>query len=124
MLEIGGRRDLLQKPLGAEDGGEFGPQNLYRHLAVVLEVLGKVNRRHATGTQFTFDLVPIGECLRKTLYRITHLASSVITRAFRCDLWLNLESAICNHQFPTFSLSSSSQFSTTMSSLVSPPILP
>ena len=40
MLQVSGDIDLREEPLGAEDGGEFGPQDLYSHLAVVFQVLG------------------------------------------------------------------------------------
>ena len=38
MLEIGGGRDLLEKPLGAEDRREFGPEYLDRDFPLVPEV--------------------------------------------------------------------------------------
>ena len=51
----------FEEPLGPEDGSEFGPQYLHGDLAVVLQVLDEVDRRHAASTDFTLDGVPIGQ---------------------------------------------------------------
>ncbi len=61
MLEIGGRLDLLHEPLGPEHGGEFGSQDLDGDFALVFEVLGEVDGRHAAFAEVAFDLVTIGE---------------------------------------------------------------
>ena len=47
MLEIGGDLDLGQEALGADDGGELGAEHLDRDVAVVAQVVGEVDRRHA-----------------------------------------------------------------------------
>ena len=47
VLQVGGRLDLAEEPVGADDRGQLRPQDLDRDLAVVLEVLGEVHRRHA-----------------------------------------------------------------------------
>ena len=41
MVELRGHLDLVQKPLGADCGREFGAQHLHCHLAVVLHVFGQ-----------------------------------------------------------------------------------
>ena len=64
MLEVGGGLDLGQEPLGADDRGQLGAQHLDRHLAVVLEVLGEVDRGHAAGAQLPLDAVAVGEVAR------------------------------------------------------------
>ncbi len=61
MLEIGRGSDLLDESLGPEDGRQLGPQHLHRHLPMVLQVLGEVDRRHPTATEFALDLVAVGE---------------------------------------------------------------
>jgi len=53
--------DLAQEALGPHDLGDLRPHDLDGHLAVVLEVLRQVNRRHAAAAEFTFDLVAVGE---------------------------------------------------------------
>ena len=87
MLQVGGGLDLAQEPLGADDGGQLGPQHLERHLAVVLQVLGQVHRGHAARAELPLDAVAVGERRRR--------GGSVI---------------LC---FPIFALSSVNQLSTT-----------
>ena len=61
MLERRGGLDLLDEPLGAEHGGELGLQDLDRDLAVVLEVLGQVDRGHPALAELALDPVAVGE---------------------------------------------------------------
>ena len=42
-------------------GGEFGLELLERDLAVVLEILGKVDGRHATLAEMSLDAVAAGK---------------------------------------------------------------
>ncbi len=46
--------------------------DLDRHLAVVFQVLGEVDRRHPTATQFTVDGVAVGQRSFQTLKRVRH----------------------------------------------------
>ena len=59
VLEIGGELDLSQEALGADDGGELGPQQLERDPPVVPEILGQVDGRHAAGADLAFDPVAV-----------------------------------------------------------------
>ena len=61
MLQRRGRPDLLHEPLGAEHGGELRLQHLDRDLAIVLQVLGEIDRRHAALAELALDAVAIGE---------------------------------------------------------------
>jgi hypothetical protein len=61
MLEIGGGGDLGQEPLGPDDGGKFGAQDLDRHLAVVLEVFGQVDGGHAALAELALDAIAVGQ---------------------------------------------------------------
>ena len=61
MLQIGGELDLLQEPLRTKYRRELRVQNLYGHLAVVPDVFGQVNRRHAARAQFALDAISIGQ---------------------------------------------------------------
>jgi hypothetical protein len=61
VLEIGSRLDFLDEPIGPEHGGEFGTENLHRDRAVVFEIVGKVDRSHATFAQMALDPVAVGE---------------------------------------------------------------
>ncbi len=72
MLEIGGRLYFLDEPLGTEDGGEFGPQDFDRHLAVVLQVLGEVDRGHAARAEFFLDGVAVGKGVFEAVEGVGH----------------------------------------------------
>ncbi len=58
---MGGDLDLVEKPLGAEGGGELRAKHLDRHLTMVLHVLGEVDGGHTARAQFTLDGVAVGE---------------------------------------------------------------
>ena len=61
MLQVGGGLDLAQESLGADHGGELGAQHLDRDLAVVLEVVGEVDRGHAARAELALDAVAVGQ---------------------------------------------------------------
>ena len=61
VLQVGGGLDLGQEAFGADDGAEFGAQDLDRDLAVVLDVLGQVHGGHAARAEFALESVAIGE---------------------------------------------------------------
>ena len=61
VLQVGGDADLGQEAFGAEDGGELGAEDLEGHLAVVLEVVGEVDRRHAALAELALDAVAVGD---------------------------------------------------------------
>ena len=61
VVEASGRLDLPQETLGPQCGRQVRAQHLHRHLPVVLEIFGEIDRGHATGTDFPFDGVPIGQ---------------------------------------------------------------
>ena len=50
-----------EEPLGADDGGQFRPQHLDRHAAVVLDVLGQVDGGHAALAELALEAVAVGE---------------------------------------------------------------
>ena len=60
VLQVGGELDLGQEPLGADDGGELGPEQLEGDLPVVPEVLGQEDRGHAAGADLALDPVAVG----------------------------------------------------------------
>ena len=61
MGELRGDLNLVQEPLGPERGRKLGFQNLDRDPAVVLQVLGEVDRGHPAAAEFTLDRVAPGE---------------------------------------------------------------
>ena len=64
MLKIGGELDLGEEPLGADYGGQFRAQHLERNAAVVPQVLGQINGRHAARADLALETVVKGECAR------------------------------------------------------------
>ena len=79
VLERRGGPDLEHEPVGAEHGGELGPQHLDRHLAVVLQVVGQIDRGHAALAELALEPVAVGEgggeAGRDFAHRTTHAAS-------------------------------------------------
>ena len=58
--------------LSAEHRGEFGSQGLDCDLAVMLQVLGEIDRGHPTATDLPFDGVAVGEGTPETLQQVGH----------------------------------------------------
>jgi hypothetical protein len=52
----------VEKPLGADDRRELGPEHLERDLPVVAEVVGEEHRGHPALSQVAVEPVSIGEC--------------------------------------------------------------
>ena len=57
MLEVGGGLDLSQESFGTYYSGEFRFQNLERNLALLLQVVSQIDRRHPALTDLTLDAV-------------------------------------------------------------------
>ena len=55
VLQIGRRLDLGQEALGTDHRGQFGLQDLEGHFAVVLDILGQVDGRHAAFAELTLN---------------------------------------------------------------------
>ena len=55
VLEVGSRLDLGYETVGTDNRSQLRPQDLQRDLALVLEVIGQVDRRHAPFAQLTLD---------------------------------------------------------------------
>jgi hypothetical protein len=72
MLEVGGDLDLFEEPLPAEDGRQLGSEDFDRHLTVVLQVFGQVDRGHAAGPEFVLDGVAVGEGGFEAVERVWH----------------------------------------------------
>ena len=71
VLEVGGGLDLGEEALGTDDGGEFGAEDLDGDGAVVLEVVGEVDRGHAALAQLPLDAVAVGEWQRRGGRRVS-----------------------------------------------------
>ena len=67
MTKPRGDPDFLQEPVAPDRGRELRPQDLDRDLAIVLQVVGQVDRGHAALAQLPLDPVAVGEGWRKAL---------------------------------------------------------
>ena len=86
-MQLGRDFYLAEKPLGAQCGGEVGPEDFYRDLTVVLAVLGQVNGGHTTRTEFPIDGIAVGERGCEAIFGTSHSASSAIICFLLRDLW-------------------------------------
>ncbi len=78
VLEVGGRLDLLHESLGPEHRREFGPQHFDGDLAVVLQVVGEVDVRHAARTQLFSDGIAVGEGGFETVKEVRHCVLALL----------------------------------------------
>src|SRR4029077_4721389 len=60
MVEPGGYSGFTEETVG-DHGGEFGAANLERDGAVVLQVLGEVDRRHSPLAELALDRIAISQ---------------------------------------------------------------
>ena len=67
MGEPGGDLDLAQEALGPIAAASSGLQDLDRDRAVVLEVAGEVDGRHAAAADLALDSVATGKRLRQAI---------------------------------------------------------
>ena len=61
MAEPGRDADLAQEPLGAEHRAELGVEHLDRHLAVVPDVVGQVDRGHPAAAELALERIAAGQ---------------------------------------------------------------
>ena len=72
MLEIRRDPDLAQEALDAQHGAELRFEHLDRDGAVVLDVAGEEDGRHAAATNLPLDQVRGAECVLKLREEIGH----------------------------------------------------
>ena len=61
MLQRRSGLNLHHEPLCTQHGGELGLQHLERDVAIMLEIVREIYRRHAAGAELALDLVAAGE---------------------------------------------------------------
>ena len=61
MLEPGRELDFAEEAFVTEDGGQLGMEHLERDRSVVLQIMGKKYRGHATAAELMFETVALGE---------------------------------------------------------------
>ncbi len=61
VLQLGGQLDLALEPLTADGGGQVGIEDLDRHLAVVPDVAGEVDRGHPPLAELSLEQVAVSQ---------------------------------------------------------------
>jgi hypothetical protein len=90
MLQVGRRLDLGQEALSSDDGSQLRLENLEGDLALVPQVIGEIDGRHAAFAQLSLDAVPTFEgrvqACDRVGYRnvLGHGESDVPTSCARC----------------------------------------
>ncbi len=82
MLQVGGDLDLPEKPIRADRSRQLGTQDLHRHLAVMLQVLGQIDRRHATAAYLALDSVAVRKAGFQTVEGVGQGAATSVWRRF------------------------------------------
>ena len=77
MLQIRSGLDLGKEPLGADDRGKLRPQNLYRHSAIVFDILREVDRRHSARANLTVDVVSSLQCFAEAADLVSHVPAGL-----------------------------------------------
>jgi hypothetical protein len=72
VLQIRRGLDLGHEALASDDRRQLGLQNLERHLSVVLQVLGHVDRGHPALADRLYDAVAVFQGLLQAVERIGH----------------------------------------------------
>jgi len=80
-MQPGGDVDLAEKPLGPQRGGQLGPEHFHCHLAMVLHILGEIDRGHAARAEFALEAVAFSHSARNTFEGI------VSAFGHRLNLW-------------------------------------
>jgi hypothetical protein len=65
VLQRGGGLDLDFEPISAEDRGQLRLEDFDRDLAVVLQVMGEIHRRHTANAERALDVIAAGEGSRE-----------------------------------------------------------
>jgi hypothetical protein len=77
MLKVGGGADLTEEPLGADHGGELGPEQLEGDPPLVPEIVSQVHRGHAARTQLALEVIAVRQGRLESAKHIGHMAHVV-----------------------------------------------
>lgn len=72
MLESRRGLDFLQETVRTDDDSEFGPQHLQRYLAIVFQIVGKIDGGHAAFADAPLDAVTVSEGSGKERGNFSH----------------------------------------------------
>ena len=82
--------DLAQEASAAKRGAEILAQHLHGDFALVLEVLGEVNGRHATRAELALDAIAVGEGCSETRHPVRgHLIPAAAMSRFTSSVQLS-----------------------------------
>jgi hypothetical protein len=97
----GGELNFPKEAFNPFRSAELRADHLYRNLALVAEIPGEIDRRHATGADLTLDDIPVAQGGRESLryiahegwnlqYQIDHKGGGLVTPCVRTLLDNNL----------------------------------
>ena len=72
MIELRADADLLEEALGAKHRCEIRPEDLECHLAIVLQVLGEIDRSHPARTEFALERIAVDKSESQSGEKIGH----------------------------------------------------
>jgi hypothetical protein len=72
MAEMRGDVDLAEEAIATDCRRELGVEHLYRDLAIVLPVIGKVHGGHSAAADFPRDVVPVSEDGSQAFEQVNH----------------------------------------------------
>src|SRR5262245_56591744 len=72
VAELRGGLDLSLKPLSTDRCGQFRSQDFERNLAIVLEIAGEIDSRHAAATELALERVTVAKGLRELSQDVGH----------------------------------------------------
>jgi hypothetical protein len=61
MMQPRGDIDFAEKPIGPQRCGELRPEHFHGNFAMVFQILGEVDRRHAAGAALALEAVGTSE---------------------------------------------------------------
>src|SRR5829696_20489 len=77
MAEPGRDADLAEEAIGTEHRTELGVEHLERHLTLMAEVFGQVDRGHASAPQLALEYVPIRQGGRQSRGNVAQRGSEL-----------------------------------------------
>src|SRR3954465_7423789 len=80
MTESGDQLDLAQKSIATEHAGDGGQHDLYRDVAVVLDVARQIHGCHSTAAELSRYGITFGKCVREASLTLEQLGESLRRR--------------------------------------------
>ncbi len=87
MLKTRRDLDLTEEAIWPKGRSKLGSQDLHRHLAVVLQILGEVDRGHAARAKLFLDGIAVGEGGFETVEGVGHCVLAPLATVVEYGLW-------------------------------------